>query len=171
MLIEQLRVWARRSSIISIAPTAEIGSRFLRTVLLSRLLAPDEFGAAVAITVTLGISTLITDVAIDKFSMVEADFDSQETLGAAHTLSVIRGVAVALMLALSARFAATLFGAPQFSNSFALAALVPFIGSLTHLGIKQVQRHFTYAPDTLATVASNIAGIAALLASLLIIRD
>jgi hypothetical protein len=49
-----IRLWITRSSILSIAPATEFASRFLRTVILSRVLVPEEFGSAVAISVSIG---------------------------------------------------------------------------------------------------------------------
>src|SRR5580704_17938524 len=78
MDIYKIKLWIARSSIMSIAPAVDFGSRFARTVILSRLLARDEFGVAVAITVMLGIASLVTDVAIDKFAIIEADESGKE---------------------------------------------------------------------------------------------
>jgi O-antigen/teichoic acid export membrane protein len=171
MDIYKIKLWIARSSIVSIAPSVDFGSRFARTVILSRLLARDEFGVAVAITVMLGIASLVTDVAIDKFAIIEADGSGKEALAAAHLLSLIRGAVLALVLVASAPATAALLGAPQFGGSFALAALVPFIGSFAHLGIKQVQRDYDYAPETWSILFSNLTAICALLIAVLIFRD
>jgi O-antigen/teichoic acid export membrane protein len=171
MNIAKIKPWIARSSIMSIAPAVEFGSRFARTVILSRFLARDEFGVAVAITVMLGIASLVTDVAIDKFAVIEADESGNEALAAAHMLSLIRGVVVTLILVAGAPAMAALFGVPQFSESFAFAALVPFIASFAHLGIKQVQRHYDYAPETLTILVSNLAAIFALVIAVRILGD
>jgi O-antigen/teichoic acid export membrane protein len=171
MEISKVKIWVTRSSIISIAPAVEFASRFSRTVILSRSLATDEFGIAVAITVMLGIASLVTDVAIDKFAVIEADESGREALAAAHMLSLVRGGVLSLILAASAPLTAALFGVGDSADSFALAALAPFISSFVHLGIKQVQRHYDYAPETWCLLFSNGTAICALLIAVAIFHD
>ena len=119
----------------------------------------------------LGIASLVTDVAIDKFAVVEPDASGNEALAAAHMLSLIRGSVLAVVLVVSAPAMAALFGVPQFGRSFALAALVPLISSFSHLGIKQVQRHYDYAPETWSMLISNVTAICALLIGVSVFRD
>jgi O-antigen/teichoic acid export membrane protein len=171
MDIYSIKLWITRSSIVSIAPAVEFGTRFARTVILSRLLVKDEFGIAVAITVMLGIASLVTDVAIDKFAVIEADESGTEALAAAHMLSLVRGALLSLVLVASAPAIAALFGVPHSGTSFALVALVPLINSFVHLGIKQVQRHYDYVPETLCLLSSNFAAICTLLVAIWVLRD
>ena len=163
-----LKVWITRSSIISVAPTIELVSRFLRTVILSRVLIPDEFGVAVAISVVLGTAALATDVALDKFTVVH---EGPQSLAAAHALSLVRGALLAFVLAAAAPATATLFGVPQFAGSFAVAAFVPLVGSCAHLGIKQIQRNYEYGPETVAFLFANVGALLVLILALSIFRD
>jgi O-antigen/teichoic acid export membrane protein len=167
----KIKIWIARTSVISIAPAVDFGTRFARTVILSRLLATDEFGVCVAITVMLGIASLVTDVAIDKFAMIEADESGGEALAAVHMLSLARGALLSLVLVAGAPATAALFNVPQFAGSFAVAALTPFVSSFVHLGIKQVQRHYDYKPETWSLVLSNVAGIGTLLVAISIFGD
>jgi len=110
-------------------------------------------------------------VAIDKFAVIEADESGREALAAAHMLSLVRGALLSLLLVVCAPATAALFDVPQFAGSFALAALVPFISSFAHFGIKQVQRHYDYAPETWSLVLSNLAAICSLLIAISIFGD
>jgi O-antigen/teichoic acid export membrane protein len=159
----------KRSSIVSVAPTVEFVSRFLRTIILSRFLVPDEFGTAVAINVVLGTAALVTDVALDKFAVVNNE--GSQPLAAAHALSLARGALLTLLLAATAPATAALFGVPQFAGSFAVAAVVPFVSSFAHLSIKQVQRNYEYTPETLSFLCANLTAIPALILALYIFRD
>ena len=167
--MSQAYLWIRRSSIVSVASVIEFGLRFARTAILSRLLVPAEFGTAVAITVVIGMAGLVTDIAYDKFVIVSTD--ERRALGAAHVLSVSRGVLLALVLAASARFSATLFGVPQFASSFALAALFPLVISFANLGTKQMQGRHDYAPESIAQLLSNTAGIISLILAVYFFGD
>lgn len=171
MNIDKIKPWIERSSIVSIAPAVDFGARFARTIILSRFLASDEFGVGVAISVMLGIASLVTDVAIDKFAVIEADENGTEALAAAHMLSVVRGALLSLVLVVTAPSTAAMFGVAEFKGAFAIAAFVPLIASFAHLGIKQIQRHYNYIPETWALLWSNLTSIGALLLSIVIFGD
>lgn len=166
----RIKVWMARSSILSIAPAAEFASRFLRTVILSRVLIPEEFGSAVAISVVLGIAGLVTDVSLDKFAMI-SESGNGETLPAVHVLSVARGALVSLVLVISAPATAALFGVPQFAGSFIVAASIPLISSFSHLGIKQVQRSYVYMPEALSTSFANFSALIMIVPAIFVFHD
>ena len=167
--VSALNVWIARASIISLAAVIEFSSRFARTAILSRLLAPSEFGTAVAITVVIATAGLVTDVALDKFVMVRSD--EHKALAAAHMFSIIRGALIAMALIVSAPRTAAFFGVPQFSASFAILAIIPFVQSLGHLGITQIQRNYDYAPATLAQLFAQIGALIAVVPAAYVLRD
>ena len=164
-----LKIWITRGSIVSIAALIEFTSRFARSAILTRLLVPSEFGTTVAITVVVGTANLITDVAIEKFVIVRSDED--RALAAAHLFTILRGGLLALALIVSAPSAAAFFGVPQYSTSFALMALVPFIRSFAHLKIIQVQRNREYTPGTLTQVFAQSAALIAAVPAAYLLRD
>jgi O-antigen/teichoic acid export membrane protein len=154
-----LKVWITRGSILTVAPVVEFASRFARTVILSRLLIPDEFGTAVAISVMLGTAALVTDISIEKYVVLKGGDGSAQVLAAVHVLSLIRGALLTLVLILLAPSIAAFFGVRQFSESFAIAGLVPFLASFAHLGIKQVQREHNYTPETIAQLFAHLIAV------------
>ena len=164
-----LKTWIARGSLISLASAVEFSSRFVRTAILSRLLIPSEFGTAVAITVVMGTAALITDIAIDKFVMVRSA--EARALAAAHLLSIVRGVLLAIALILSAPYAAAFFGVPEASTSFALVAFITLIRSFEHFRITQVQRNHDYAPRTIAQLISQIMAVVVALPAAYILHD
>jgi O-antigen/teichoic acid export membrane protein len=166
--MSRLRIWIARISMISIAPTVNIIVQFSRTFILSRMLAPNEFGTGVALSVALGTINLVSDVSLDKFAIVGTD---SEGLAALHVISLTRGLMLAAALAVSAPIVAQFFGVSQSADSFALTALVPLIYSFAHLGTKQVQRDFHYGPETVALVTSSVLGLAILIPAVFFFRD
>ena len=64
-----------RLSLASISPLCFFLLRFLRTVLLSHLLLPNDLGAAVALMSILAGCEIITDVGLDRFVMVSRPDD------------------------------------------------------------------------------------------------
>jgi O-antigen/teichoic acid export membrane protein len=157
--VTRLRLWALRVFIVSLAPIFTFGSRFAGNIILSHLLAPEEFGAAVAISVVLGLGGLVTDLALDRFVVIN---NSRRALLTAHLLLAAISIFLALALIATAPAAAALFGVPNFTGSFACAAGLSAIGGFAHLGIKQIWREHNYGPDSVAQVVANLAAIAGL---------
>ncbi|MCG2645409.1 MULTISPECIES: oligosaccharide flippase family protein [Bradyrhizobium] len=163
-----LRTWTERVFVGGLAPLVVFGSRFAGNIILSRLLAPDEFGTAIAIGVVLSLGSLATDVALDRFVMIDG---SARALAAAHLLSLTNGVLLAILLVVCSPLSARLFGVPDFSSSFAWAACISIIGAFGHLGIKQIQRTYNYGPDTIAQVVANLTSVVVLLFAATTLRN
>lgn len=153
------RAWATRISLASVAPVADFAGRFIRTIILSRLLVPAEFGTSVALTVVLGAATMVSDIGLDRFVLLKSESDNRAALAAAHAIQLIRGVLIALCVASLAQPAATFFAVPNASGSFLLAALIPLIHSFTHLGPKQAQREYDFRSDAASTFAASAASV------------
>jgi O-antigen/teichoic acid export membrane protein len=150
----------RRFSLAAVAPLVGFSSRFLRTVLLSHFLAPGEFGAAIAITVVIATSELISEVGLSHVVLIRSGPEARQFLAAAHLLQLIRGVAISTGLALLCVSISSLFGIPQLWKSFLFAALIPLMRSFYHLGIHQIQREYQYRPHALSVGISSLAALA-----------
>jgi O-antigen/teichoic acid export membrane protein len=166
--VSQKWIWAERLLVVSISPIIGFGSRFARNVILSRGLVPEEFGTAIAISVVISLVWLVTDVALDRFVIINK---SPQSLAAAHLLSIIRGILISLVLVLFGHIMAVVFGVPQFSKSFMAAGLVPLIYGFGHFWIKQAQRDYIYVPEALAQLTANLAAIAVLSLAVAVFED
>jgi O-antigen/teichoic acid export membrane protein len=166
--VSRMKRWTTRSLAVAVPPSATFFSRLARNVILSRLLVPDQFGTAIAISVVLGLAGLVTDVGLDRFVMINM---RPRALSAAHVLLIVRGALLALALVGSAPLTATLFGVPQFAGSFALAALAPLFGGFVHLGIIQSQRDYNYVSESVAQLVANSAAIVAVFAGVMTMHD
>ncbi len=91
----RLKIWTGRISLAAVAPFVMFVARFGRTVILSRLLAPGEFGITVAITIVTTTAELATDVGLEKFILLKSATDAPRALAAAHALQIVRGLLLA----------------------------------------------------------------------------
>ena len=165
---QRLKRWMDRAWVASIPLSVQLGSRFLRTIILSRLLSVEEFGTALAITVVLSFAEVATDVAFDRFVMV---FPDKAALAAAHVLSIARGALITICLALTAREISALFGIGKFSDSFLALAPIPFVRSFAHFGIKQVQRSGIFWPESAAQLIAHFSALAIVIPAFMALRD
>jgi PST family polysaccharide transporter len=156
----ELSQLTRRFSLAAVAPLVGFSSRFLRTILLSHFLAPGEFGAAIAITVVIATSELISEVGLNQVVLIRSGPEARQFLAAAHLLQLIRGASISTGLVLLCVPISSLFGIPQLWKSFLCAALIPLMRSFYHLGIHQIQREYQYRPHALSVGISSLAALA-----------
>ena len=117
----------------------------VRTLVLARLLMPDDFGLLAIALVTVEFSTRITD-----FGMVQALVQKKEAQAHHYdvgwTLNVLRGAAVTLAVILAAPWIAELFSEPRAVNLIRVVAFKPLLMGLSSIGLASQQRELLLRP-------------------------
>ena len=166
-----LRRYASRLSSASLSSVGEFLLRFVRTILLSRLLSPHDLGAAVALASILASCEMITDIGLEKFVMVTRADVRAQVVAAAWQISVGRAVVLAPLIVLGAPFLARAFGAGEEHALVAWIGLVPLIASFRNWRIVQIQQDYRYGPEAIANIGSRLAGVAVLLPAAALVQD
>ena len=137
---------------------------FMRTVILSHLLAPYEFGFVSALAATYATFELITDIAITNFVFSSPRSVYAEAVSGAHAISIVRGFCVACVILLVSKPVACTLASCSDWPSFAWLAPVTLIQSFVHLEIRvNATRDYKYWPVAAASIASHGSGLLALL--------
>ena len=167
----RMRQWTTRISFSTAGTAMEVVLRFVRTVILSRLLVPAEFGVAVAIATVIFTCELVSDIGLERFVLAKSEDLDGRTLATAHVMQLVRGLLLAGGLALAAGLVAKIFGIPEYRTSFMVVAIIMLIRSLNHLGVKQVQRDFNYRLEATAIVTAQVAALGLAVAAGYALRD
>lgn len=119
------------------------GLFLVRTLILARLLSPDDFGLLAIATVAVGFVTTITELGmtpalIHQARVDEAHYDNAWTINLARTL----GVSAALIIAADAISA--VFAEPRAANLVRLLALKPLIDAGASIKVVELVRHLDY---------------------------
>lgn len=157
--------------LVSLPRFVEPGSHFLRTVILSRMLAPRDFGLAIAITVVISFADLVSDFGLDRFLISRASDDDREALAAAHGLQVMRGLVIAALIWFGAPWIGRLFGASAHAADFQWCAAILALRAFVHLDVRQVQRALRFAPEATASLSARLAALAAVYPAVLAFGD
>jgi len=157
-----LNRYLARVSGASISPLAEFSLRFLRSVILARVLMPSDFGAAVALATILSGFELVTDVGLAQFVVVHARENSAQAVAAAQRIALVRCFVMALSIVVLAPLLARLFGATASVTSIRWLGAVALIRGFRNWRIIQVQGDYRYAPQAVAIVVSQIASVIAI---------
>lgn len=154
----------------SASPIAEFALRFLRTVILSHLLAPREFGIAVGIGALLSTVKLAGDLSLEKFVIVRTR-DGEAAVAAAHAVGLARGAAMAFVAVIAGPIVARFLGAAGAAGSFQLLALVFLVQPFGHLQVMRMQAEYRYLPELIANVSAQLCAVAAVLPLLRVFGD
>jgi O-antigen/teichoic acid export membrane protein len=136
---------------------------FVRTLILTHLLVPYEFGFASALAATSATFSQITDIAIYSFVSSSPRSVYAEVIAGAHAVSIMRGFCVGGLLLLASRPVACMFGTCDDWRSFVWLAPLMIIGSFEHFEIRVAGlRDYRYWPALIASVVSQSCGLLAL---------
>ena len=148
-----------RLSFASVSPMCMYFLRFVRTVVLSHLLSPNDLGAAVALMSILAGCELITDVGLDKFVIVTDGTDRAQAVAAAQQIAIGRAILLSAAIAIFSPALAQVFGASDHARGIAWLGLVPLIASFRNWRAVQILQDYRYGPDAVASVSGQVAAV------------
>jgi O-antigen/teichoic acid export membrane protein len=166
-----LKRTATRISAASLSPFGGFLLRFLRMVVLSRMLAPHNLGAALALLSILAIAELITDVGLDRFVLVTHRQSRAQAVAAARQVALLRAAFLAVVIAAFAPVIAWGFSIEDRVWTVAMLGLVPLIGGFKNWRISQVQQDYRYGPDAIVNIGGQLAALLSAVAAVIWLRD
>ncbi|MBL26754.1 MAG: hypothetical protein CMM50_04275 [Rhodospirillaceae bacterium] len=114
------------------------------TLILARLLVPEDFGVVAIATLILGVVEIIGQFGFETAIIrdMKAERPDYDT---AWTMKILRGVVVGSILAGSGPFVAAFFGDPRVENVMYVLAAASFLDSVQNIGVvdfrKNIQMH------------------------------
>jgi O-antigen/teichoic acid export membrane protein len=166
------RHWILRgAAVITAAVAVEYATQFARSVALSRLLGPTEFGIASAMAIMWALIDMSTGLGADRYLVQAKDGDSEAALAVAHTITLARCFLSACLLALLAAPTAHLLGVPQCTGSFVWLGAIPLLRGFEHLRLEQLQRVHRFWPWATASAMTNVFGLIAGTSAAFVLRD
>lgn len=139
---------SRSAAALGLGRLADVLFPLMRAYVLTQLLPQEQFGLAITLSVMAALVELSTDIGLDRYAVVSND-QSDLARGTMHSLSIMRGALIGLLLAVAGPFAAHIFDAPQAWWAFSLLGLGSLIRGFMNLGIKEAQRDFRFGPEAL----------------------
>ncbi len=130
--------------------------RFLTSIVLTRLLAPEILGVAVIVnTIRLGIE-LLSDTGAQQFVIQSKDGDDPQFLNTIWTIQIIRGASLAgLLYLLSGPLSSTYSIAPEY---IWFGALVSLVYGFQSVAFEVLKRRMQVARVTLLELFAEVAG-------------
>jgi O-antigen/teichoic acid export membrane protein len=158
-----MRRYLARLSGASVSPVAEFALRFVRTIILSHVLAPEDVGAAVALVAILTSCEVVADIGLDKFVFVNTGENRAQAVAAAQQIVVTRAVVMTIVIALFAPALAAIFGASDHVGTIRWLGAVPLVRSFRNWRVVQIQQEYRYGPEAIANIAGQLGAVVAVI--------
>lgn len=131
---------------------------FLNTIIIARLLAPEDFGIVAVGLTAMQILTNLSDIGVSQavIRFRDADRDDLDTL---FTLSTIRGALIAALLCAAAPAAAQFYGDPRVLWVFFGIAVFPLVTGFINPRFYEFERLLDYSKEFIAAVVNKLAGV------------
>ncbi len=165
---------ARRTGSALLWRTAQVlggrGLSLVRLLVLARLLAPDAFGLVAVAMVALELALAVTqtgtaDELIQRERIDRAHYDTAWTIG------LLRGAAIAGLLAVAAPVIAELFNEPAAVPIIRVLALKPLVDALASVRLADLARDLQFRPLALVEVAAAVSELVVAVVVVAVQRD
>ncbi|MEO1252956.1 MAG: lipopolysaccharide biosynthesis protein [Pseudomonadota bacterium] len=141
----------------------------INTIILARLLTPADFGIVALGVVVMQLFQNVSDIGVANavVRLRKADRAHYDTL---FSLSMARGVAIAVLM-LAGSFAADLFyDDPRVANIFLALTPAPIMAALVNPRFYDYERHFDFAKEFWLAAAHKLVGVSVSIAIAVIFR-
>ena len=133
--------------------------KFVRNILVARLLSVEDFGIAATFAIVFGLIEMLAFLGLERFLIQIRDEGLERVQATLHTLQVLRGVFVAVVLFLTAGPLAEVMAVPQVTWAFRLMALLPLMQGFMHLDIARAQRDMRFGPFVKISLGAEFLGL------------
>lgn len=133
---------------------------FVNTIVIARLLAPDDLGIVATALVVVALFEILIDLGTDKY-LIRLPEARREDFDTAWTLRLAVIAAAAAVIFLSARAIATYFGDARLADVLYVLAAAGLLRGFTNIGLTIYRRDLRFDRIALVGLAQRLAGIAA----------
>lgn len=137
--------------------------RFGRSIILARILVPEDFGLfGMALTI-VAAATALTALGLDR-TIIANKFDTEaelEThLNTVWSTELIRSLIIALLVSASAYPMARFYGQPQLKFIIPILGLISLVQGFQNIGLAILRKQISFARIFWFELTTNLAGIA-----------
>jgi lipopolysaccharide exporter len=134
----------------------------IRTIILARILVPDDFGLLAISLIAVDFLMSITNLGMIP-ALVQHTSPHERQYNVAWTIGIIRALVISIVVFLSAPFISVLFAEPRVTDLVRVMALRPVIEAAASIKMAELTRSmnfralaFVYLPESLANTVVSI---------------
>jgi O-antigen/teichoic acid export membrane protein len=130
--------------------------RFIKTIILARLLAPADFGLFGIACLAINTLQTFSETGI-KAALIQKNTDIEDYLNSAWTISVVRGVSLCVLLLIFAPHIAGFFENPQAEPLIRFISLSVLVIGFSNIGVVYFEREIDFRKQSVLNF-SRVAG-------------
>src|SRR6266446_6467943 len=165
-----------RSGVSWVVSSSLIGEliRFIRSVVLARLLVPEDFGLfGMALTIVAALNAL-TAIGLDR-TIVANKFETSDELKAhletVWSVELIRSLVIALLISASAFPMSRFYGQAQLHVIIPVLGLISLVQGFQNIGLALLRKEISFARIFWYELATNVTGITLTVALAVVMRN
>ena len=133
---------------------------FVRNVMIARLVGPEDFGIVVTFLILIYALEMASDLGVELYLIRAPNGDKPIVQSTLHTVLVVRGIVLGLIVLLAADLTAWFFNTPEAAWAYRSLAVVPVIKGFLHLDVRRLQRQLVYFPTVNVLLSGTLASTA-----------
>jgi len=142
----------------------------LSTIILARLLAPEDFGLIAMALIAYGLLETISYAGVD-LALMRGGADSREHYDTAWTVQILQGLFIAICLASAAPFVAGYFAEPRAMAVMWWISVRAVIESLGNIGVVAFRKELDFAKEFRYLIYNKIIGFVTVVGAALVLRN
>jgi len=146
------------------------GIGMVSTIVLARLLAPEDFGVIALAMFVVGLIEIVGDTGLVTYIIRHQD-PQRSHFDTVFTLRLLTGLVLALAIFLSAPLAASFFSEPQVVLVIQCLALRPLLMAVENPGIIWFRKSMTFSKDTEFLVLNKLVSFVVTIVAAVLLRN
>ncbi len=142
----------------------------VNTIIVARLLAPEDFGLVAVALTAMQLLQGFSDIGVAQ-TVVRFDDAGQDDLDTLFTLSLIRGLLIGALLAGAAPLAGSFYGDGRLTLVFLAIAAHPVILGFVNPRFFEFERKLDFSKEFVSSVVNKLLGVAASITIAVIFRS
>lgn len=130
---------------------------FISTIILARLLVPEDFGLVAQAMMVVGFLDMATEFGI-HVPLIQNQKATRDHYDSGWTLQILRGIVVAAVLVLLAPATASYLREPRLEQIIYALSLMPLIYGFVNIGIVDFRKHFQFDKDFRLNIIKKVVG-------------
>lgn len=119
---------------------------FLKTIILARILVPEQFGAYGIALLSLGLLETLTQTGVNTV-LIQEDNIEKKFINSAWVVSIFRGILITAILLIFAPIVSSFFNSPQSLSLLLLISIVPFLRGFINPSEVRFQKDLMFAKN------------------------
>ena len=146
------------------------GLGFIRTIVLARLLAPEDFGLFGIAMLAISMLETFSQTGF-QFALIQKKENVESYLDTAWTVSAIRGVLLFLILIFSAPLVASFFNSPRATLLIKIIAVSTLLSGFRNIGVLFFQKEFEFNKKFIYELSATVVDLTIAITLVFMLRN